>query len=199
MARTRNQPAYDNARTHLLDVGVRLIRKESFEGVGINDVLQEAGVPKGSFYHYFENKEAFGLDVARHYHDAQMSIALKTLGESAISPIDRLRGFFAAAYEDYESRGFGQGCLMCNLSTELSDESDAFQQLLQRQWNELSHPIGKCISDIDGELAGLGHLDSDEAGDWLLNAWSGALTRMKATRDGAPLKLFMKSVFGQGE
>ena len=66
MARIRNEAAYETAKTRLLDVGMTLIRENSFDGIGINDVLRESGVPKGSFYHYFDTKEDFGLEVARH-------------------------------------------------------------------------------------------------------------------------------------
>lgn len=198
MARVKNQIAYDDSRIHILDVGVKLIRNDSFKGVGINDVLREAGVPKGSFYHYFANKEAFGLDVARHYHADQMISAQSVLNDTDLDPFVCLRNFFDTAYEDYKKRGFGQGCLMCNLSSELAVENEAFHLLLQEQWNELSQLISKCIARSGQSFAGLEHLDATEAADWLLNAWSGALTRMKATRDGGPLRLFIKSIFGKG-
>lgn len=195
MARTRNEEAYNDARSKLLDVGVNLIRAGSYESVGINDVLREGQVPKGSFYHYFDSKEDFGLQVAKHYHAQLLEGARAVLLDPAVAPLERLRAFFQNAYDDFAAREFTQGCLMCNLTTELADEQPAFQDVLQANWNEMSAAIAACISELDKADIGLSHLTDAEAADWLLNSWSGALTRMKATRDGKPLSLFIKSTF----
>lgn len=195
MARTRNQKNYNDARIALLDVGLRLIRSESFKAVGINDVLKECGVPKGSFYHYFESKEAYGLAVAEFYHIQQIGSAREILGDISSPPLDRLQAFFATACDDYTERDFVDGCLMCNLSTELGDTNHAFQTLLHAQWAELASVISSCLAEMDLSEIGLKNLTNDEAADWLLNTWSGTLTRMKAEKSPAPLKLFQKTIF----
>lgn len=197
MARTRNEEAFAAARDDLLAVGERLIRAGSYEGVGINDILKASGVPKGSFYHYFESKEAYGLEVARFYHARQMETARRVLGDEEPEPQERLRRFFGEALKDFAARDFADGCLMCNLSTELADGNHAFQTLLRTQWRELSAEIADCLAQFDRTEIGLAHLSPQEAADWLLNAWSGALTRMKAERNAKPLRLFLKSVFPQ--
>lgn len=195
MARTRNQKHYDDARAVLLNVGVKLIRGESFKAVGINDVLKASGVPRGSFYHYFESKEAFGLEVAKFYHERQIAMAQEILGSGSQPPLARLSEFFTTACNDYIERGFVDGCLMCNLSTELADNNQAFQELLRIQWSELADEISNCLAQMDLSEIGLQNLTNDEAADWLLTTWSGALTRMKAEKSAAPLKLFQKIIF----
>lgn len=195
MARTRNEEAYNDARDKLLKTGMTLIRAGSYEGVGINDVLRASGVPKGSFYHYFQSKESFGLNVAAYYHAQQMDSANEMLNAAGSPAAERLRAFFQKAYDEFEAHDFRQGCLMCNLSTELADEEPAFQTLLTEHWRELSAIIADCIADLDNADIGLEHLDDREAADWLLNSWSGALTRMKAAGNGEPLRLFLKATF----
>lgn len=195
MARTRNAETYNDARDKLLTVGMNLIRSGSYESVGINHILREGQIPKGSFYHYFDSKEGFGLEIARHYHAQQIKSAQAILLDREVPALERLRKFFENAYADFEARGFSQGCLMCNLTTELADAEPNFQAVLQTHWHELSGVIATCIAEIDKADIGLDHLSDSEAADWLLNSWSGALTRMKATRDGAPLRLFLKSTF----
>lgn len=197
MARTRNEEAYNDAREQLLLVGAKLIRSGSYESVGINDILREGRIPKGSFYHYFDSKERFGLEVAKHYHAGLIADAEAILLDRTRAPLERLQAFFQDAYEDFEARGFAQGCLMCNLTTELADEEPAFQAVLQTNWLELGAVIAACVAELDKSEIGLEHLSDGEAADWLLNSWSGALTRMKATRDGTPLQLFLKSTFKQ--
>lgn len=195
MARIRNEAKYKDTRAHLLSVGMELIRSGSYEGVSVSDILKAGQAPKGSFYHYFESKEAFGLEVAAHYHALQMEGARKHLRHPDRPAIDSLFAFFHSAYLDYEARQFGQGCLMCNLSTEIADEQPRFQEMLDSHWRGLAGEIAQCISRLDRAAIGLAHLSDAEAGDWLLNAWSGALTRMKAAGDGSPLRLFLKTTF----
>lgn len=195
MARTRNEETYNDARSKLLTVGMDLIRAGSYESVGINDVLRTSGFPKGSFYHYFQSKEVFGLEVAKHHHAQQLQSAKEILQNSEQPALARLRAFFQMAYDDFEARGFTQGCLMCNLSTELADEQPAFQKLLKEHWRALGSEIATCVAGLDKSEIGLEHLSDTEAGDWLLNSWSGALTRMKAVGDGEPLRLFLKTTF----
>ena len=195
MARMRNQENYDATRTRLLDVGEKLIRQKSFADTGVMDVLKYAETAKGSFYHYFKSKEDFGIEVARRYSEQQVEFARQMLNDDGKAPILRLRAFFKAAAVDMESRSFSQGCLMCNLTTELADENPTFQAELNQNWQELSDEIAQCLKGSDLATINLSHLSTAEAADWLLNAWSGALTRMKAAGNSDPLALFMKSVF----
>ena len=195
MARTRDIKNYDDTKTRLLETGMALIRSESFSGIGINDILKTSGVPRGSFYHYFKSKEAFGLEVAQYYHAQQIESANQVLREESILPLDRLEAFFRGASEEFKKRDYSDGCLMCNLSTELADTNDDFQKMLKVHWAELSSEVANCIALTDRDGIGLSHLTNKEAADWLMNAWSGALVRMKAERSAAPLKLFEKTVF----
>ncbi|WP_428926737.1 TetR family transcriptional regulator C-terminal domain-containing protein [Marinibacterium sp. SX1] len=195
MARPRNDRANAESRTRLLEAGLASFRARSFAETGISDILQRASVPKGSFYHYFPTKTDFGLAVADHYHDGQIAAARAVLGDAGRPPLDRLRHFFEAARADMKARGYAEGCLMCNLTTELADAAPQFQAGLDRHWRALSVELARCLAEADLDRINLGHLTAQEAADWLLNAWSGALTRMKATRDDTPLALFLRSIF----
>jgi len=195
MARTRNDTLYNNARGKLLDVGIKLIRLNSYAGIGISDILREANIPKGSFYHYFSSKEDFGVEVLAQYNEQLLEAAQLTLNNSDVAAKERLKFFFWAAYDEFEALEFSQGCLMCNLSTELADVEYSFQQVLEKNWCSLSSLISNCIAGMDKSEIGLDHLTNTEAADWLLNSWSGALTRMKAVRNGSPLQLFLKTTF----
>lgn len=195
MARIRNEETFNSTRSKLLTVGMDLIRASNFESVGINDVLRVSSTPKGSFYHYFKSKEMFGLEVAKHYNELQLESARAVLHNAQLPALECLKRFFKTAHDDFKAKGFSDGCLMCNLSTELAHREPAFQKLLKTHWRALSSEISDCISRLDKSDIGLDHLTDNEAADWLLNSWSGALTRMKAAGDGSPLKLFLKTTF----
>ena len=195
MGRIRDDAAYGAARERLLDAGLELMRERSYDGVGVKDILVKSDVPKGSFYHYFESKEAFALAVTNHYHDQLMNGARSILRNERMDPLKRLRSFFDVAQDNLELRSFQHGCLMCNLSNELADTNPVFRTRLDKHWSALSEEVSRCVSLVDKRDIGLEHLTDKEAADWLVNAWSGALTRMKASGDGTPLKLFLKTTF----
>lgn len=195
MARPKDRKTHMSNHEKLLEAGERLMRSTSYGETGINNVLSEAAVPKGSFYHHFGSKEAFGIAVARRYHEHQLDYARQCLGDPGQPAIDRLRAFFEGARADMRDRRFAQGCLMCNLSTELADERPEFQAELDQHWTMLVAEVATCLRQLDLSEIGLGHLGPDDAADWLMNAWSGALTRMKASASDAPLALFMRTIF----
>lgn len=195
MARQRDKNTHMLNRERLLDAGERAFRETSFSESGINDILASSGVPKGSFYHHFASKEAFGIAVANRYNEAQIAAARECLEDPSLPHIDRVRLFFEQARRDMGNREFQQGCLMCNLSTELADERPAFQAALDTHWLGMTAVLAECLKKVELSEIGLEHLTPAQAADWLLNAWSGALTRMKASGTDEPLALFMQTIF----
>ena len=59
----------DENRQRLTAVGVALLTKKGFGATGLDEVTAKAGLPKGSFYAYFDSKEAFGLVLIDAYAD----------------------------------------------------------------------------------------------------------------------------------
>lgn len=57
----------EQKRNKILDAGYQLFEKFGYNGTGINDIIKLAGVPKGSFYYYFKNKENFAVEVIHFY------------------------------------------------------------------------------------------------------------------------------------
>lgn len=45
-------------RQHILNIAKPIMLRKGFSAVGLNEILAAAGIPKGSFYHYFGSKEA---------------------------------------------------------------------------------------------------------------------------------------------
>ena len=199
MARLRNQENYTDSYDRLIKAGLDLLRSKSFDGVGIGEILEAASVPKGSFYHYFKSKDDFGLAVADVYHEDLMDIVRSFLERDTATPFENLRAFFEHASAGFRLREFSDGCLMCNLTSELADQKDAFQQELAGHWQALTGLIAAHMDRACVEQIGLAHLSSQEAADLMMNSWSGALTRMKAERSESPLRLFLKTHFERGE
>ncbi len=68
-ATVMNKQSEHDTREHLLATGGTALYLRGFTGMGLSELLKTArGAPKGSFYHYFARKEAFGVAMLeRHY------------------------------------------------------------------------------------------------------------------------------------
>src|ERR1700712_2478687 len=87
------QPSTD-ARENILASGQRLMASKGYSAVGLTEILAQAGVPKGSFYHYFGSKDAFGEAVLDNYfvdYLAGIDVALRQPG---ITMAERVIRFF---------------------------------------------------------------------------------------------------------
>src|SRR5213594_3654247 len=106
----------------LVDAGLHIMLEKGYHHTGIQDVLQAAGVPKGSFYYYFPSKEAFGLEVIAQFAAAYLARLEQYLGDTTASPLTRLRRHYEELLARFERRGCRGGCLIGNLSQELADQ-----------------------------------------------------------------------------
>src|SRR5450830_118332 len=112
-----------DTRRRILDTGKALITGKSFAGVGLTQILSTARVPKGSFYHYFESKEAFGEALLADYlgdYLGHMDTVLGTPGQGAAqSLMDYWDSWTDQSDERCECR-----CLVVKLSCEVADLSE---------------------------------------------------------------------------
>src|SRR5216683_4868591 len=113
-----------NVRERLLDAGVETFHRRGFNGCGVQEITEAAGVPKGSFYNHFASKEALGAAVLDRYWQQRADTTLRVLEDGDVRPTERLRRYFAAMAGNMAKRGYTGGCLIGNLGAELSDQSD---------------------------------------------------------------------------
>ncbi len=186
----------ETTRNLLLDIGKRIFLERGYNSAGIESVLQAAGVPKGSFYHYFDSKEDFGLRVLDRFAEEYNSRIDAALNDESRSPLDRLRGYFEEICECLESRQCRSGCLVGNLSQEMADHSEAFRARLEEIFEGWCRRFADGLEQARraGEISG--EIDPVELAEFWLNSWQGAILRAKAKRSTAPLRVFLNVAFG---
>jgi TetR/AcrR family transcriptional repressor of nem operon len=184
-----------STRDHLLQVGLRRIRSLGYAATGVKEILDEADVPKGSFYHHFASKEAFAKEVLALYVRGENERAAKLLGEGKAAPLRRLRRYFEELIAIYGPTATISGCLMGNLSLEMADHSDSIQSLLHQSYANWQTAVTVVLQEaIDrGDLAR--SAKPEELAGFLLNSYEGALLRSKADRSAKPLEVFLHFAF----
>jgi len=184
-----------NTRDHLLQVGLRRIHSMGYASTGVKEILDEADVPKGSFYHYFASKEAFAKEVLELYVRGENERAEKILRDGKGAPLKRLRRYFEELIAVYGPTAKISGCMVGNLSLEMADHSDSIQSLLHESFSDWQTGVAGILQEaIDrGDLAKSNK--SQEFASFLLNSYEGALLRSKADRSSKPLENFLHFTF----
>jgi len=182
-------------REHLLCVGLDMLHANGYSASGIQQIVDAAGVPKGSFYNYFASKEAFCGDIIDLYFERHLPELRVLLRNPQIPPLERLRGYFAERIDGFQANGYSRGCLMGNLSLEMADQSDMLRARLAvhfRTWSEL---LAECIASAQDTGCIPCRLPAALLAGFVLNSWEGALLRMRTEKSAAPLHEFMQVVF----
>ncbi len=184
-----------DTRQAIIEAGAELVHRQGFSRTGLQEILAAAGVPKGSFYFYFASKEEFGLALIEHYRRTIGQNAAALLGDRSIPPIARLARFFARVRESMAAGGCERGCPIGNLAQEMSDLSPAMREGLK----EALAGLDAGLRGVLGEAAERGELpaglDPARTAAFILDAWEGALLRMKAEKSVEPLLRFEEFIF----
>ncbi len=182
-------------REDILDEGGKLIRLNGYHHTGINDIIQAAKVSKGSFYSHFGSKEDFVKQLIERYGKNQLKIITYFLKNEALSPIKRLNQFYQSVIDYHIANDFKDGCLVNNLSVELSGGSAALGRLLDEQFISWVELISTCIRQGQ-EIGEIRHdIPAEEQAELLYTGFYGALSRMKATASAHPLELWRTHMF----
>ncbi|MCU0569025.1 MAG: TetR/AcrR family transcriptional regulator [Oculatellaceae cyanobacterium Prado106] len=186
----------EDTKLALIKAGRRIIVEKGYNHTGIQEILLEVGVPKGSFYHFFSSKEEFGLAIIDYDSQQHDRIVEQYLGDTQLTPLNRIKRYFTFKLEEFETLQYREGCLFGNLSQEMADQNDRFRLRLQEAVDRWRDQFAECIQaaqDI-GEIS-TQHSAQDLA-TFCLNSWEGALLQMKLSKSDTPLKNYIQFMFG---
>jgi TetR/AcrR family transcriptional repressor of nem operon len=184
----------DSTKARMLDAGLRMLLRHGYNDLGIQAVLKETGVPKGSFYHHFASKEDFALQVVDRYMDEVHQALEASLGDRSLAPLVRVRKFFELTRDKYHEDGY-LGCMLGGLGQELSGVSPVFQEKIEACLSIVADHIAACMEEAraSGDLP----LDADphDMANLIVNCWEGAALRSRLRRDPAPLQSMLDFYF----
>jgi TetR/AcrR family transcriptional repressor of nem operon len=139
-----------DAREKILTSAQSLIELRGYSALGVADICKAASVPKGSFYYFFESKEALALAVIDAQWEAQRHTWARILYSDA-APLERLRQLFEETETDQragqQSCGTVSGCMFGNLTLELSNQTEVIRERLQQIFNAQLDMVEVVITD----------------------------------------------------
>jgi len=184
-----------NTRSDIIRIGTELISRQGYNATGIEMVLKEAGVPKGSFYHYFKSKEEFGLavmDVFADYYSQRMTALLQ---DAALSPLTRIRTLLQGSLERFSRNQCSKGCLIGNLGQEMADQNERFRARLDEIFDDWRKLFAGCLAEAQTAKELDSRLDAEALASFILSGWEGAILRAKVMKSPQPLQDFIDVLF----
>jgi TetR/AcrR family transcriptional regulator, transcriptional repressor for nem operon len=120
-----------DTRQSILDTGQRIVAHKGFAAVGLNEVLAEAGIPKGSFYYYFSSKDAFGEAMLKSYFDDYLANMDRIFAQADKTSAERLMRYWQNFHDTQSADGYQGRCLAVKLGAEVSDLSELMRMVLK--------------------------------------------------------------------
>ena len=177
-----------DTKTHLLETGYQLISKKGFTAVGIKQILDTAGIPKGSFYHYFASKEAFGEAIIGHYF-TNYKTRLNTIDKQKVNAQQKIYDYFQSWYDTQQNGCDHEKCLVVKLSAEVADLSESMRIALNAGYQQTISWLAEQIKAgwVDNSVPQPDNIAAESMAKRWYFAWLGASLIAKTSQTNTPL------------
>ncbi|EQA61857.1 TetR/AcrR family transcriptional regulator [Leptospira alexanderi] len=177
----------ETRRKKILETGIYLLRKTGPDGIGIQEIADASGIPKGSFYNYFPSKDHFLLEALEIYTNAAIQWNESVLEEGGRGPSSLY--FLYEKKVDLEKNLLQEelSCLINVLSQHSSSQRPELRKKLKFSLETISKGIIKSlrVSESPSLLKRIQYLES---------SWRGAMLLSRATGDESYLENFLSNL-----
>jgi len=181
-------PKGSTTREQVLQHAATLIRERGFRSTSIGDLLDRAGVQKGSFYYYFPSKEDLGHAVLERWTQELRVRLLDFLTDpDGPAPLERIAAALDGFLTEQEASGCRGGCPFGNLAMELADVHEGFRERISEAFGRLEGAFASLIARA--QAAGDLRSDADPRalGEFLVASIEGGILLCKVHKSAGAL------------
>ncbi len=194
----RVEREFTDTRQELIRSGLEVLTQTGYLSAGIEEVIKNIAVPKGSFYHCFKSKQEFGLAVLAAYGAFFAHKLDKHLLNGDMPPLERMTAFVLHAGQGMAKYQFRRGCLVGNLLQETPLLPDEFPQRLKMILGEWEIRVARCFSEAQAQGTIPANASPEKLACVFWSGWEGAVMRAKLFQSADPLnqywEFFMHSI-----
>jgi len=176
-----------NVREKIIEAAMDLFHEGGFTATGVQDIVDTAGVPKGSFYNHFASKDALALAVVDRYLAATDTGSLR---DATVPPLERIRRHFEELAAIADHHHFTRGCLVGNFANELSGQHADMRHRLDSGFAAWSERLAAVLAEARPQADGV---SAEARAASIIHAWEGAIMHSKVTGSRAPLDVFFST------
>jgi TetR/AcrR family transcriptional repressor of nem operon len=184
-----------HSKDDIVQAGLELILSKGFTATGVEAILKQANVPKGSFYNFFSSKEEFGLAIIDRYVAETGEFFRPIYDDESLPPLERVRKSFEILVARFETNECSKGCLLGNLSLEMSDQYEKVRQRLEQSLQGWARVLSTLLLQAQEAKAIPADLNPEMLAENLIASFQGAVLRAKVKKSSEPLKDFMYLYF----
>lgn len=142
-------------QTHerILRAAARAIRKHGYEGVGVADVMKEAGLTHGGFYAHFASRDALLAEAAEHagiesVENLSRAVARAKPGEELMTLVD---SYLADRHVEAPEQGLG--CALAAAGSEVPRQHEDVRRAVSRRIKEMIGLVERQFPDRERNAA----------------------------------------------
>ena len=143
----------EQSHERIVDAAARAIRRAGYSGVGVADVMKEAGLTHGGFYAHFPSRDALlaaAMERAGQDGAARMSHGMAARRAEGASP---LRAWVETYLSDAHLTGCERGCPVAALASEIPRQSEDVREAAASRVQRLLEAVQQVLPADAGEHA----------------------------------------------
>ena len=145
-------PKGPNTRDRLIDSARYLFWERGFAGTSMADLLAHAGANSGSFYHFFESKEALLRAVLAGYLRALRPVVVDPAFAKTDEPVARIFAILAGYRERILETNSKYGCPLGRLALEIDPENRPAHKLIAENFQGWIASVRECLEQMKNRL-----------------------------------------------
>lgn len=153
MARPLLQKNTKSAKDKLLEAAFGLIRSKGYSATTVDDLCKSAGVTKGTFFHYFETKEALAVEAAKHWSLVTGEFFKAAPYHKHKDPLERLLGYIDFRKQILSGATSEFTCLVGTMVQEVYDSHPAIREACKDSVYDHAENLVKDISELKAKYA----------------------------------------------
>ena len=177
-------------RDKLIHAMADALQRKGLHGVGLNELLEIAGAPKGSLYHHFPGGKS-ELAVAAIEHISQHIDALfARLFSQQPDPLQALHHWLQGALQQLEHSQFERGCPLATIALESGPEDVEIRAALQRSFAAVRQALSQQL-----HAYGYPSEQADNLAALYVALYEGGLLQARVAGSSEPLKRAADALF----
>ena len=140
------QPAGSATRQRLVESARYLFWERGFAGTSMADLLAHAKVNSGSFYHFFDSKEALLREVLESYLAALHPMIVEPAYAATSQPIERIFAILEGYRERILMTDAQYGCPLGRLALEIDPENRPAHKLIAENFRGWIGAVRDCLA-----------------------------------------------------
>ena len=179
----------------IIQIGLDLVLSRGFTATGVETILKQANIPKGSFYNFFSSKEEFALAIIDKFVADRVEVLYPIYRDVSLPPLERVKKSFETLIATFAGADCSKGCLIGNLGQEMANQFENVRQRLEKSLQEWTRALSELLFQAQKEKTIPPDLNTDMLAENLISSFQGALLRSKVKKSPEPLNNFIHLYF----